>query len=78
MALESLPNELLLHIAAQFTNLTRNEDLANLSLVSHRFQVIAQEVLVRKPKFNLIHIEKFMWELGRRPHLRLQVRSLEK
>ena len=72
-----LPDELLLNIGAQFTHLDRNSDLTNLALVSHRWRPIAQEWLLKYPRFNLTYIDQYMWELGHRPHLLAQVRSLE-
>ncbi|KAF1830381.1 hypothetical protein BDW02DRAFT_573077 [Decorospora gaudefroyi] len=75
--IDDLPNELLLYIGAQFTNLDRNWDLANLALVSKRWRPIAQEWLLKVPRFNITFIDRYMWQLGHRPELLSQVKSLE-
>jgi hypothetical protein len=75
--IHDLPDELLLNIAAQFTSLDRNRDLSQLSLVSHRWSGIAQEFLIKKPRFNLAFLIHYIWQLERRQHLLPQVRSLE-
>jgi hypothetical protein len=72
-----LPHELLLHIGAQFTHLKRNRDLASLSLVCKKWRIIAQEWLLKEPRFNLTYIDKYLWELGHHEHLHAQIRSLE-
>ncbi|CAO2654019.1 Nn.00g107520.m01.CDS01 [Neocucurbitaria sp. VM-36] len=76
-SVSDLPDELLLHIGAQFTHLDRNADLTNLALVSRRWRPIAQEWLLKCPRFNLTYIDQYMWEIGHRPRLLAQVRSLE-
>jgi hypothetical protein len=55
-----LPHELLLHIGAQFTHLKRNRDLASLSLVCKKWRIIAQEWLLKEPRFNLTYIDKYL------------------
>ncbi|KAF1848730.1 uncharacterized protein K460DRAFT_275792 [Cucurbitaria berberidis CBS 394.84] len=75
--IESLPDELLLNICAQFTDLNRNRDLASLALISQRWRPIAQEWLLKEPQFNLTYIDQYIWGLGHHPHLQGQVRSLE-
>ncbi|KAH9861693.1 hypothetical protein J1614_011446 [Plenodomus biglobosus] len=75
--LANLPDEILLNVCAQSTQLTRNTDLANLSLVSKQLRPIAQEWLLKEPRFDLAHIDSYMWELFNRPNLPCQVRSLE-
>ncbi|KAI4710261.1 hypothetical protein J4E89_004712 [Alternaria sp. Ai002NY15] len=72
-----LPEELLLNIGAQFTELSRNRDLASLALVSKRWRPVAQEWLLKEPRFNLAFIDRYMSELGYRSHLLGQVKSLE-
>jgi hypothetical protein len=72
-----LPDELLLNIGAQITHLSRNCDLASLSLVSKKWRIVAQEWLLKKPRFNLTHIDKYLWEIGHHAHLLPQIRSLE-
>ncbi|KAF2822853.1 hypothetical protein CC86DRAFT_385050 [Ophiobolus disseminans] len=75
--LDDLPDELWLCIAAQFTHLSRNGDLASLALVSKRWRPIAQEWLLKEPCFKLTHIDKYLWEIGHRDHLLPQIRTLE-
>ncbi|KAF1943841.1 hypothetical protein EJ02DRAFT_442990 [Clathrospora elynae] len=65
--INDLPDELLLHIGAQFTNLNRKLDLANLAL----------EWLLKEPRFNLTYIDRYMWQLGHRAELLEHVKSLE-
>lgn len=76
-ALNDLPEELLSNVASQLTDLKRNTHLANLSLTSRRLRVIAQELLICRPKFNLTYIDRYVWELGHHPHLLPRVHSLE-
>lgn len=75
--LTSLPPEVLLEIAACLTHLTRNTDLANLSLVSQRLRPIAQEWLLKAPRFSLKYIDRYMYELAQQPKLWAQVYKLE-
>lgn len=75
--LTSLPDELLLLIGSHIVHSTRNTTLCNLSLVSRRFRPIAQEWLLRRPRFNLTYIDAYMWSIAHRPHLLPQIRSLE-
>ncbi|KAG9190430.1 hypothetical protein G6011_08518 [Alternaria panax] len=75
--INDLPGELLLNIGAQFTNLNRNRDLANLALASKRWRPIAQEWLLIEPRFNLTFIDGYMWEMGHRSHLLSRVKRLE-
>jgi hypothetical protein len=72
-----LPEELLLNIGAQFTDLSRNWDLASLALVSKRWRPIAQEWLLKVPRFNLSFIDRYMFEMDHRAHLFCRVKSLE-
>jgi hypothetical protein len=72
-----LPNEIWLHIAGQFTLLDRNRDLANLSLVSRKWKTVAQEWLLKVPRFSLANIDRYLWELGHHEHLQAQIRTLE-
>jgi hypothetical protein len=75
--IHDLPDELWILIGAKFTHLRRNRDLANLSLVSKKWRAIAQEWLLKRPRFNLTHIDKYLWELGHHEHLHPQIHSLE-
>jgi hypothetical protein len=75
--IHDLPDELLFHIGAQFTQFKRNSDLARLSLVSKKWRVVAQEWLLKEPQFNLTYIGQYLWELGHHEHLRTQIHSLE-
>jgi hypothetical protein len=75
--LHDLPDELLLHIGAQFTHLRRNHDLSALSLVSRKWRTIAQEWLLKAPRFNLTYIDLYLWELAHKPHLIPQIHTLE-
>ncbi|KAH7091612.1 hypothetical protein FB567DRAFT_519048 [Paraphoma chrysanthemicola] len=75
--LHDLPDELLLNIGAQITHRRRNIDLASLSLVSSIWRPIAQEWLLKKPRFNLTYIDKYLWEVGHHAHLLPQIQSLE-
>ncbi|KAI8938170.1 hypothetical protein NX059_005835 [Plenodomus lindquistii] len=77
ITLTDLPDELLLNVCAQVAGLTRNTDLANLSLVSKRLRPIAQEWLLKEPRLPLGWIDKYMWELFLRSKLVRQVRTLE-
>ncbi|KAI0574920.1 F-box multi-domain protein [Pyrenophora tritici-repentis] len=75
--LNDLPDEILLHIGAQFTGLSREIDLVNLALVSPRWRMVAQEWLVKEPRFNITYIYEYMCELSRRPKLIQRVKSME-
>jgi hypothetical protein len=75
--IDDLPDELLLNIGAALTGLNRNRDLANLALVSQKWRSIAQEWLLKKPRFNITYIDQYMWELSHRPELLGQVKDLE-
>lgn len=76
-SLHDLPDELLFHIGAHFTNRTRNTDLSALALVSRKWRTIAQEWLLKAPRFNLTYIDVYLWELGHHSHLIPQIRALE-
>jgi hypothetical protein len=43
LSINDLPDELLLNIGAQFTNLNRNRDLTSLALVPKKWRAISQE-----------------------------------
>jgi hypothetical protein len=75
--IHDLPDELLFHIGAKFTHLKRNSDLASLSLVSKKWCAVAQEWLLKEPRFNLTYIDQYLWELGHHEYLHAQIRSLE-
>lgn len=75
--IHDLPDELLLTIATQFTNIRRNRDLMNLALVAKKWRPIAQECLIKGPRFNIGFIYRYMWELGHRSWLIGQVTRLE-
>ncbi|KAF1915911.1 hypothetical protein BDU57DRAFT_573332 [Ampelomyces quisqualis] len=75
--IHDLPDEIYLQIFAQFTHLDRNRDLANTSLVSKKWQAIAQEWLLKVPRFNLTNIDRYLWELGHHQHLQPQIKTLE-
>jgi hypothetical protein len=75
--IHDLPDELYLHIGTYFTHFHRNRDLASLALVSKRWRIIAQEWLLKEPRFQLTHIDKYLHELWRHGHLHPQIRSLE-
>jgi hypothetical protein len=75
--IDDLPDELLLNIGDQFTGFSRNRDLANLALVSRKWQAIAQEWLLKKPSFNITYIDQYIWELSHRSELLGQVKGLE-
>jgi hypothetical protein len=45
----------------------RNADLSNLALVSRKWRAIAQETLLRAPRFNLTYIDAFIRQLHRSP-----------
>ncbi|KAF2030883.1 hypothetical protein EK21DRAFT_111549 [Setomelanomma holmii] len=76
-SIHDFPDELLLSIGAQFTHLRRNRDLASLSLVSKNWRIIAQEWMLKTPRFNLTHIDKYLWEIGHHAHLLPQIHSLD-
>ncbi|KAJ4374882.1 hypothetical protein N0V83_001960 [Neocucurbitaria cava] len=76
-SIASLPTELLFNVAAHLTHLDRNQDLSNLARVSRQWRPIAQEQLLKHPRFSLTHIAEYMWELGLRPHLAPHIESLE-
>lgn len=75
--IHTLSNEILINIVASFTHFYRNGDLAALALVNKRFRPIAQEWLLKAPRFSLTHIDKYLWELGHHAHLLPQIRVLE-
>jgi hypothetical protein len=75
--IHDLPDELLFHIGAKFTHFKRNSVLASLSLVSKKWCAVAQEWLLKEPRFNLTYIDQYLWELGHHEHLQAQIRSLE-
>lgn len=75
--MRDLPDEVFLNIGSHFTHLDRNRDLTNLALVSRRWRPIAQEWLLKEPRFNLTYIDQYMWELGHHSQLLGQVRTLE-
>ncbi|RAR10727.1 hypothetical protein DDE82_001118 [Stemphylium lycopersici] len=72
-----LPNELLLNIAAQITHLDRNWDLANLALVSKRWRAVAQEWLLKEPRFHVHFMQRYMCEVRKRQELLVQVKTVE-
>ncbi|KAH5301855.1 hypothetical protein HBI67_029710 [Parastagonospora nodorum] len=72
-----LPTELLFQIGAHFTHNDRNQDLLQLSLVSKRWRNIAQEWLIKAPRFKLTHVDKYISQLMRHERLQPQVTSLE-
>lgn len=76
-AMNDLPDELLLQIGAHFTHLDRNSDLARLALVSQRWRHVAQEWLMKAPRFNVMYIDEYLWELAHHEHLQPQIRSVE-
>ncbi|CAE6998800.1 hypothetical protein CFE70_000739 [Pyrenophora teres f. teres 0-1] len=75
--LNDFPDEIFLRIGAQFTGVSLNRDLANLALVSPRWRMVAQEWLLKEPRFNITYIYKYMCELGHRPKLTGRVKKLE-
>ena len=75
--IDRLPNEILLNIAAQITHLDRNWDLANLALVSKRWRAVAQEWLLKKPRFHIHFMQRYMCEVGKRQELLAQVKTVE-
>jgi hypothetical protein len=75
--IDDLPDELLLGIGAHIAGLDRNRDLANLALVSRKWRAIAQEWLLKEPRFNITYIDQYRWELSHRSELLGQVKSLE-
>jgi hypothetical protein len=75
--IQSLPPEILLLIGAHFTHHKRNTDLTSLALVSHTWRIIAQEWLLKAPRFNLTYIDAYIWHLNHHPHLHAQIHSLE-
>lgn len=75
--MKDLPDELLLQIGAHFTHLDRNYDLARLALVSRKWREMAQEWLIKVPRFNMMYIDQYLCELARYEHLQPQIRSLE-
>ncbi|KAH4087173.1 hypothetical protein HBI55_240290 [Parastagonospora nodorum] len=72
-----LPTELLFQIGAHFTHNDRNQDVLQLSLVSKRWRNIAQEWLIKAPRFKLTHVDKYISQLIRHERLQPQVTSLE-
>lgn len=75
--MQDLPDELLLQIGSHFVHLNRNSDLARLAFVSRKCRNVAQEWLLKIPRFNLTHIDKYLWELAHHEYLQPQIRSLE-
>ena len=75
--IHDLPDEILFNIGAQFTDLNRNRDLANLALVSSKWRIVAQEWLLKEPCFDIKFIYKYMWELGHKANLLGQVKRME-
>jgi hypothetical protein len=69
-----LPPELLLRIGAYFTH---NRNLCAMALVSRAWRVVAQEWLLRTPRFNLTYLDRYLWELGHHVHLHAQIRTVE-
>ncbi|KAF2123408.1 hypothetical protein P153DRAFT_371728 [Dothidotthia symphoricarpi CBS 119687] len=76
-SITALPDELLLTIGAHLVNPNQNSDLVSLSLVSRRWRPIAQEWLLRVPRFNLTHIHTYMWELSNHSHIIPLIHSLD-
>ncbi|KAH3993078.1 hypothetical protein HBI10_208850 [Parastagonospora nodorum] len=72
-----LPTELLFQIGAHFTHNDRNQDVLQHSLVSKRWRNIAQEWLIKAPRFKLTHVDKYISQLIRHERLQPQVTSLE-
>lgn len=77
VTLLSFPTELLLCISSHNTSLSKNGDLASLSLVCHRFRPIAQEVLLCNAAFKLTHIHEYLWQLGHHSHLIPKIHRLQ-
>ncbi|KAF1951293.1 hypothetical protein CC80DRAFT_553414 [Byssothecium circinans] len=75
--LTSLPDELLLSITQNINDRHRNTTLRALALVSRRLAPIAQEVLIRVPKFQIRHIHNYLWALGHHSQWIPQITSLE-
>ncbi|KAH7409851.1 hypothetical protein DE146DRAFT_710315 [Phaeosphaeria sp. MPI-PUGE-AT-0046c] len=75
--INDLPEELTLYTCAYFTHIGRNSDLVRLALVSRKWRKLAQEWLIKVPRFNLTHIDKYLWELSHHEHLHPQIQSLE-
>jgi hypothetical protein len=75
--IQDLPAEIWLNVSAHITHSSRNSDLTSLSLVSRRWRPIAQEWLLKNPRFNITYIHNYMLELAHHAHLLPQVRTLE-
>lgn len=75
--IHDLPVELYLQIGSHFTGLKRNTHLASLALGSHRWCPIAQEWLLKVPRFKLTYIDKYLWEIAHHSQFLPQIRSLE-
>jgi hypothetical protein len=75
--LHALPSEIFLLIASSLTHQTRNSDLSNLSLVSHKRRAIAQETLLKAPRLHLTHIDAYIRQVHAHPLLCAQITSLE-
>lgn len=72
-----LHDEIWLQISAHFTDLDRNRDLSNLSLLSKKWQAVAQEWMLKVPRFRLTNIDKYLWEIAHYEELHAQIRTLE-
>lgn len=59
-----VPDEIWLQIGAQFTDLERNRDLSNLSLVWKKWQAVAQEWMLKVPRFSLTNIDRYLGEIA--------------